>query len=146
MINHQLKFGFLDAIDDEKNNTIDGWPAAGWIGRCFHPTAEAALQDAHRASPVLGRLWVVEHTVEKGFERYWPHPTYWQVAAQEPFCGVVVGAFYYPVPNHYIVDRDWQDFEPGDDPEYSAKRQKAAWDSFQEKERGRRSKRSATPP
>ena len=102
--------------------------------RCFHPTAEAALKDAHRASPILGRLYVVEHQVEKGFEQYWTHSTYWQVTTRAPFGGVVVGAFYYPVPNHYVVDRDSEYFEPGDDPEYSAEQQKEAWDRFQEKE------------
>jgi hypothetical protein len=140
MLERQLSFEFLHAIDDPKHCAIEGLPARGWIGRCYHPTAEAALKDAYRASALLGRLWVVEHPVTKGFERYWPHSTIWQVAAQEPFGGVVVGAFYYPVPNHYVVDGDRAYFEPGDDPEESALLQQEAWAKFHEKYAGGSSK------
>ena len=101
----QMRFDFLPEIDDARNGTIEGMPAAGWVGRRFHATAEDALKEARRAAPLLGRLYVIEHPVDPQFQQYWPHNTYWQVSVPRNWpWSEVIGAFYYGRPNHYVVD------------------------------------------
>jgi len=132
-VNHQLSFKFVRAIDDERNGQIDGMEPYAWLGRCYYPTAEEALQDARQASRLVGRVYVVEHKVTTGFEQYWPHSTYWQATPNPPFYGKVVGAFYYPKPNHYIVDLEAilsEVFEHGESPEEIAQKSKEALEKF----------------
>ena len=132
--NVQLPFPFLPDMDDELQGTIEGMNPQAWIHRHLHPTAEAALKEARRALPLLGRVYAVEFPVEKGFERYWPHSTYWRVTEKEPFSGVV-GTFYHPVPPHYTLDQHGEDFDPGESPEDIKIKEKMARDAFNEQER-----------
>jgi hypothetical protein len=89
-------------MDDIARGTIDGMPAYAWVTRCYYPDSQTALAAAHRAVPMLKALYVIESPVYKGFEQYWPNPTYWQVRTKEPFGGVQ-GAFYIGKPNFYVV-------------------------------------------
>ena len=134
---HQLPLGFLQAFDDENNGTIDGMEPWAWLGRRYYATADEALQDARRVSSlIIGPVYVVEHEVYPGFERYWPHSTYWQATTHQPFYGQVIGAFYHPKPNHYIVrlgSLPPEVFERGESPEEIERKSKEAWGNFHAK-------------
>jgi hypothetical protein len=85
----------------------------GWLHRCLHATAEAALKEARIASPLIGRIYVVESKVPADFRQYWPHDTHWYNSTQKPFWGKS-GIYYTPKPNHYIVQSGTEYFEPGE--------------------------------
>ena len=140
MIQHQIAFGFVQELDDKRNGTIEGLRPGGWLARCYHPTAEAALRDARRASALIGQVYVIEHEVPADFQRYWPYSTFWQARENPPFYGQVIGAYYYPKPNYYIVDIGAmipELFERGESPAEAARKSKEAWGNFHREENER---------
>ena len=87
--------------------------AHAWMIRRWHSSAEEALKEARLLSPILGRIYIVEHPVDKNFQHYWPYPTIWRNCLEAPFSGTS-GAFYYGKPNLWIIQSGTEFFEPGE--------------------------------
>lgn len=128
----QLTFGFMQAIDDESQGTIDGALPVGFIHRCYYPDAETALVDARRAARFLSHLFIIEYPVTEGFEKCWPHPTLWRISQDKPCVGVS-GAYYCSRPNYYVIKNGQESFVAAEDPADVERKQAAALKAYQSK-------------
>lgn len=120
---------------------IDGWPVlgtgyqSGWIHRCYYAHAEEALIDARLASSLVPskRLYVYPFgPVNRSIDlNLWPEGRYWAIFESPPFHGVC-GAYYYPLPDYYIVLGGDEFLQEGDSPEWAEKkkqRTREQWES-----------------
>ncbi|MBA7579588.1 hypothetical protein ES708_21459 [subsurface metagenome] len=133
----QMAFPFLQEIDYESRGvaTIEGWPVlnqptqSGWIHRRWYWGLTEALDDAIRASRLVSRrLYVVQvnwHFTEKDP----PAEKIWAITAKPPFSGVI-GAFYCPQLDYYVVVGGTDFFVPGESPEIITRKKKKAEEEF----------------
>lgn len=114
-----------------ENYLSRGCSALAWTSRRYYATAELGLIEARVAHKLVKkRLYLQESEVDECARKYWPFPTHWHIRKDAPMQGVVIGAFYYPRPNYYVIDSNTEYFVKGEDPEIVAQKQKKAGEDF----------------
>lgn len=126
----QQAFDFYHELDPVPN--VDGWPILGhgtvssWIHRRYYPDAEEALADARLAADRTG-VTIYVKPVPEGQRGYGMR---WLCSTAPPFCGTT-GAFYTPLPDHYMVTPMMTVFIQGEPAELVAKKQQRARTEFE---------------
>lgn len=122
----------MPGLESQMERDLGGWDdPITWIHRHYCATVEEGLREARLAHKYTDAiLYIVEDKVSKGFEKYWPHSTYWRVTNLKPYYGKASGAFYHPKPNHWVIDGILEYFEAGETPEQAEKNMKKVYLEF----------------